>query len=69
MTLNPLVFASFTETYLAEVELRILLGGNTLNLDEGSVGAGVALAALVAEQAALRVESTRREWSCKPLCP
>lgn len=48
--------------------MRILLGGNALNLNEGGVGASVALAALVAEQAALRVESTRREWSCKPSC-
>jgi hypothetical protein len=41
------------ERHLAEVELRILLVSDALNLDEGGVGAGVALAALVAEDAAL----------------
>jgi hypothetical protein len=41
------------ETHLAEVELRILLVADALDLDEGGVGAGVALAALVAEDAAL----------------
>jgi hypothetical protein len=41
------------ETHLAEVELRILFVANALDLDEGGVGAGVALAALVAEDAAL----------------
>ena len=40
-------------TYLPEVELRILLRGDTLNLEEGGVGAGVALGALVAKDTAL----------------
>lgn len=47
-----------SNTYLSEVELGILLGGDTLNLDESGVGAGVALGALVAEDTSLRVEST-----------
>ena len=40
-------------TYLPEVELRILLRGDTLNLEEGGVGASVALGALVAKDTAL----------------
>ena len=43
--------------YLAEVELGILLVRDTLNLEEGGVGAGVALRPLVAKNAALRVKS------------
>ena len=46
-------------THLSEVELRIFLGGDTLNLNEGSVGAGVALSALVAQDAAFAVQSTK----------
>lgn len=45
-------------TYLAEVELSIFLGGNTFNLNERGVGAGVTLGALVTENTSLRVEST-----------
>lgn len=40
---------------LAEIELGVLLGCAALYLDEGRVGAGVALAALVAEDAAFGV--------------
>ena len=40
-------------TYLSQVELGVLLRGDTLNLEERGVGAGVALGALVAEDAAL----------------
>ena len=47
-------------THLSEVELGILLVGDALDLEEGGVGAGVALAALVAENAALAVESTTK---------
>ena len=46
-------------TNLSEVELGLLLVGDTLNLDEGGVRAGVALCALVAKDAALAVESVR----------
>ena len=49
-------------TDLAEVELSVLLVGDALDLEEGGVGVGVALAALVAEDAALAVESAR-QWS------
>lgn len=45
-------------THLSEVELRILLVGDTLDLNECGAGGGVALCALVAENASLRVEST-----------
>ena len=45
--------------HLAEIELRVLLGSHTFDLDEGSVRAGVALGALVAEDATLRVQSAR----------
>ena len=34
-------------THLAKVELRVLLRGNTLDLEEGGVGMGVALSALI----------------------
>lgn len=44
-------------THLAQVELRILLGRNTLDLNQRGVGAGVALSALVAENASLAVKS------------
>ena len=53
-------------THLAKVELRVLLRGNTLDLEEGGVGASVALSALVAEDAPLRVESTKQPESSKP---
>lgn len=53
-------------THLAKVELCVLLSGNTLDLDEGSVGAGVALCALVTDDASLRVESTKQPESSKP---
>ncbi len=46
-------------THLSKVELRILLCRDALNLDEGGGGVGVALAALVAEDASLGVESTK----------
>ena len=39
--------------------MGLLLVGDTLNLDEGGVRAGVALCALVAKDAALAVESVR----------
>jgi len=42
---------------LSKVELSILLGRDTLNLKEGSVRAGVALATLMAENAPFGVES------------
>jgi len=45
---------------LAQVELRILLRGDALNLKKGGVGAGVALAALVAKDTTLRVQSIHR---------
>ena len=41
------------DTYLAEVELRILLSSYTLELDERGVRASVALGALVAEDTTL----------------
>ena len=53
-------------TYLSQVELGVLLRGDTLNLEEGGVGTGVALRALVAEDAPLRVESTKQPESSKP---
>jgi len=43
--------------YLSEVELSILLGRDTLNLKEGSVRTGVALATLMTENAPFAVES------------
>ena len=39
--------------------MGLLFVGNTLDLDEGGVGTRVALSALVAEDASLRVESTK----------
>lgn len=50
---------------LAEVELGVFLVDNTFYLNEGSVGAGVALCALVSEDTALAVESCRTHffWS------
>jgi len=45
------------DAYLAEVELGIFLRCDALDLDEGGVGAGVALSALVAEDTSLGVES------------
>lgn len=45
------------QTYLPKVELSILLRCDTLNLDERSVGAGVALSAFVPEDAAFAVQS------------
>jgi hypothetical protein len=47
--------------YLSKVELGIFLGRDTLNLKEGSVRAGVALATLMAENAPFGVESNWRE--------
>lgn len=44
---------------LSEIELGILLGRYALDLEEGGVGAGVTLGALVAENAAFGVESTQ----------
>lgn len=44
-------------THLAQVELSVLLGGNALDLEEGSVGAAVALGPLVAQNATLGVKS------------
>jgi hypothetical protein len=49
------------DAYLAEVELSIFLCCDALDLDEGGVGAGVTLGALVAEDTSLRVESVRRK--------
>ena len=43
--------------YLSEVELCVLLSRNTLDLKEGSVGAGVALTTLMAKYAPFAVES------------
>lgn len=43
--------------HLSEIELGLLLRGDTLNLKERGVGAGVALGALVAEDTALCVQS------------
>lgn len=45
------------ETDLPQVELSVLLVGNTFYLDEGSIRAAVALCTLVTEYAALAVES------------
>lgn len=45
---------------LAKVELGVFLVGNTFYLDERGVWAGVALGTLVAEDAALGVESERQ---------
>jgi len=42
---------------LSEVELSILLGRDTLDLKEGSVRTGAALATLVTENAPFAVES------------
>lgn len=47
--------------YLAEVELGILLRCDTLDLDEGGVGASVALSTLVAEDASFGVEPVHQE--------
>jgi len=44
---------------LSEIELGVLLGRDTLDLEERSVGTGVALAALMAEYAPFAVESCR----------
>lgn len=49
------------DAYLAEVELSIFLCCDALDLDEGGVGAGVTLGALVAEDTSLGVESVRRK--------
>ena len=43
--------------------MRILLGGDTLNLNQRSVGARVALSALVAKDAAFGVQSASRNQS------
>ena len=51
-------------THLAEVELCILLVSNALDLDECGVGTGVALGALVAEDAPLRIESRNWDAGC-----
>ena len=61
--------ASPGQTHFAEVELSILLACDTLNLDERGVRASVAFAALVAKDAAFRVESTRHEGSSEPVHP
>lgn len=47
--------------HFAKVELGILLRCDTLDLDEGGVGASVALGTLVAEDASLGVESVHQE--------
>jgi hypothetical protein len=47
--------------HLSEVELRILLGRDTLNLNQRCVGSCVALAALVAQNASFAVQSTREK--------
>jgi hypothetical protein len=46
-------------TYLAEVELRVLLSADTLDLNEGGVRASVTLSTLVSENTALAVEASR----------
>jgi hypothetical protein len=43
--------------HLSEVELSILLGRDTFNLEEGGVGAGITLAPLVTEYTSFGVES------------
>lgn len=43
--------------HLSKVELRILLSSDTLNLYQRSVGAGVALSTLVAQNSAFAVQS------------
>lgn len=48
-------------TYLSEVELGILLCCDAFNLNEGCVGAGVALGTLVSEDASLAVESVHEK--------
>jgi len=47
------------DQYLSQVELSVLLVHNTLDLKEGSVGACVTLAALMAEYAPFAVKSVR----------
>lgn len=42
-------------THLSEIELGILFAGYTLDLDERSVGTGVALSALVSNNTALAI--------------
>ena len=54
---NILLLFQNSYTHLSEVVLSVLLGSNTLNLDERGVGTGVALSTLVAENTSLRVES------------
>ena len=46
--------------YLSEVELCVLLSRNTLDLKEGSVGAGVTLATFMTEYAPFAVESVNK---------
>jgi hypothetical protein len=48
-------------THLSEIKLCVLLSGDTLDLDEGCVGSGVAFGTLVAEDTSFRVESTKFE--------
>lgn len=43
--------------HLAEVEFGVVFGGDTLDLEEGGVGAGIALPPLVAKDATLAVET------------
>lgn len=45
--------------YLPEIELCVLLGRDTLDLDEGGVGTGVTLSSFVSENATFAVESVR----------
>jgi len=47
---------------LSEVELSILLGRDTLDLKEGSVGTGITLAPFVAEYTSFAVESCRSHF-------
>jgi hypothetical protein len=46
-------------TYLAEIELRVLLGADTFDLNEGGVRASVTLSTLVSENTAFAVEASR----------
>jgi hypothetical protein len=61
------------DTHLSQVELSIVLVGHALDLDKRGVGTRVALSALVAENAALGVQSVSG-WSAyihihTPGCP
>lgn len=50
-------------TNLAKVEFCVILRRNTFDLEEGGVGSGVTLSALVPQDAALAVKSEYRRSS------